>query len=297
MQRTGISVHASRSTSPDVWRRNALPPLLPPAPPPRSPRARCGWRPSGPQAPAPSSARPPPSSARLKSRATCRTYVRARALVGQAILLARPRVQHLPTCTRTRSSAIEWNGADAAVRARPVGHGHQRRQVLSQVGYLCLGSIFLWVIIELIVQFGVRNSPNAVANQIPIGVNLPGYVNVRFRSLNGSRRERAGRDGGARATWLTLCSPFFGLWRCAPCAALGPGSVHWRCGRLPDTHQRGRADRGRHPHCHANGAVRHDGDWRFAPVQASSHRVAPDGRGRGTRVPAGTAPVGPQDNG
>ena len=51
--------------------------------------------------------------------------------------------------------------------------------MLSQVGYLCLGSIFVWVIIELIVQFGVRNAPNAVANQIPLGVSLGTFVNVR----------------------------------------------------------------------------------------------------------------------
>jgi hypothetical protein len=58
-------------------------------------------------------------------------------------------------------------------------------QVLSQVGYLCLGSIFLWVIIELIVQFGVRNAPNAIANQIPIGVTFGTFVNVRRVGVQG----------------------------------------------------------------------------------------------------------------
>jgi len=40
---------------------------------------------------------------------------------------------------------------------------------MNKVGYVCLTSIIIWVMIELIVQFGVVNSKNRLPNAWPVG--------------------------------------------------------------------------------------------------------------------------------
>jgi len=80
-------------------------------------------------------------------------------------------------------------GKAAALIDEAEKSGHLQ-SVLSRVGYTCLLSIFVWVIIELIVQFGAVNASLESSTAVPYGVSDPRYYN-----LYGPNYCNSGTDG------------------------------------------------------------------------------------------------------
>ena len=70
-------------------------------------------------------------------------------------------------------------GKAAALIEGAESKGHLQ-DVLKKVGLTCLGSILLWVIIELAVQFGPGLSGFNANTHPPLGVQDPKFWNVDF---------------------------------------------------------------------------------------------------------------------
>ena len=168
-------------------------------------------------------------------------------------------------------------------------------QVLNGVGYICFSYILLWVVIELIIQYGVRDSAGAAANQFPLGVTFPGFVTVR-RPFHPCTMGGWSHGGPMRAI---TNRPLLYRIHVVPLVVRAK-RMRWRAGRMPDLVQPRRAHRWRHPDRHADRPLRDHGHRRRAPVPTQGGRDPPHCRRRGqtmhetrVRMCAGLTGAGP----